>query len=45
MNKKTYQMPSMKVIMLCHQVTLLADSGGVNASRNGYGDATTETWE
>ena len=45
MNKKTNQTPSMKVIMLCHQVTLLAGSGGVQASRSDYVVATSDTWE
>ena len=45
MNKKTYKTPSMKIVMLCQQVTLLTESDGVNAKRKSYGEATEETWE
>lgn len=45
MNKKAYKTPSVKVIMLCQQVTLLAGSAGVQATRGDYGNATQDTWE
>jgi len=44
MNKIAYQTPSVKVLMLCQQVTLLAGSAGVQATRGGY-DTETDTWE
>ena len=44
MKKKTYKTPSMKIVMLCQQVTLLTESDGVNADRKSYGAATEEIW-
>ena len=45
MDKKTYQSPSSKTIILRQQTPLLVGSGGLEATRKGYGEATTETWE
>ena len=45
MSKKAYMTPSTMTIMLRQQVTLLAGSNGVEANRDDYGDATSETWE
>jgi hypothetical protein len=45
MDKKTYQSPSSKTIILRQQTPLLAGSGGLEATRNGYGAAETDTWE
>ncbi len=42
---KSYQTPSMKTIVLRQQNFLLAGSNGVEATRSGYGDAVTDTWE
>jgi hypothetical protein len=44
MGKKIYQSPLTKTIILRQQIQLLAGSG-VEATRNGYGDAVTDTWE
>jgi hypothetical protein len=44
MDKKTYQSPSSKTIILRHQNPLLAGSG-VEATRSCYGAAETDTWE
>ena len=46
MEKKNYQKPSMKVIMLRQQVAILqASGGGVEATRRGYGTANKQTWD
>jgi hypothetical protein len=45
MDKKTYQSPSSKTIILRQQTPLLVGSGGLEATRNGYGAAETDTWE
>ena len=45
MDKKTYQSPSSKTIILRQQTPLLVVSGGVEATRYDYGDAVTDTWE
>ena len=42
MNKKDYQKPTMKVVMLKQRCQILV--GSVNATRNGYGDAEEYTW-
>jgi hypothetical protein len=44
MDKKTYQSPSTKTIILRQQNSLLAGSG-VEATRYDYGKAETDTWE
>lgn len=45
MNKNIYQRPSTKVVEL-HQTThLLTGSGGVEATRKGYGKATSTNWD
>ena len=45
MNKKVYQAPSTKTIMLRQQITLLTESTtGISADRNGYGGAIEDTW-
>ena len=44
MDKKTYQSPSSKTIILRQQTPLLVVSG-VEAKRYDYGDAVTDTWE
>ena len=44
MDKKTYQSPSSKTIILRQQNSLLAGSG-VEAMRYDYGTAETDTWE
>jgi hypothetical protein len=44
MNKKVYQKPSMKAIALSQRAQLLTGSG-VQASRNSYGEASTEEWD
>lgn len=45
MNKKVYQAPSTKTIMLRQQITLLTESTGLSANRDDYGETTPETWE
>ena len=45
MNKKTYQTPSMEVIVLHMQAVMDAVStNGVDASRNSYGNASKQDW-
>ena len=43
MNRKMYQVPTMKIVKVQH-TQMLAASDGVNANRSGYGAANTETW-
>ena len=43
MKKKKYERPTMQVVQLKQQPTLLA--GSVGASRDGYGVATVDTWD
>ena len=45
MKKKVYQKPSMAIVALHQNVHLLEGSGGVEASRSGYGAAKQETWD
>ena len=44
MKKRTYKTPSTNTITLCQQVSLLQSSGGVNSTRDSYGDAETGVW-
>ena len=41
MRKKDYEKPTMKVVELQHRTMLLA--GSLEATRNGYGEAQTDT--
>ena len=47
MNKKNYQKPEMKEVLLQHQTHLLSgsDQSTVGAQRNGYSKGGVETWE
>jgi hypothetical protein len=45
MNMKLYERPTTRVVYLQHQCHILALSGSLGASRNGYGDAEEDTWE
>ena len=45
MNKKDYQKPAMRVVLLQQQAHLLAGSNELNATRgDGYGEAIEEEW-
>ena len=45
MNKKDYQKPAMRVVLLQQQAHLLAGSNKLNATRgDGYGEAIEEEW-
>ena len=43
MKRKDYKKPTMKVVELQHRTMLLA--GSLEATRNGYGEAQTDTWD
>ena len=45
MTKKDYLKPTMQVVKLQQQAHLLAGSGQVQATRDSYGNATTDDWE
>jgi len=44
-NKKAYKTPSINTIMLRQHAPLLAGSGGVEATRGGYGEAPVQSWD
>ena len=44
MNKKIYQKPSMKVVVLSHHTAILQTSG-VEATRSGYDPTTPQNWD
>ena len=44
MNKKVYQKPSMKVVVLSHHTAILQTSG-VEATRSGYDPTTPQNWD
>ena len=46
MERKDYVEPTMKVVQLKHQCHILegSDTATTSASRNGYGEAITDTW-
>ena len=43
MKRKDYEKPTMKVVLLQQRTHLLAQS--IEATRNGYGEAQTDTWD
>lgn len=45
MNKKTYQTPSMEIVVLRMQAFMeISSPNGVDASRNSYGNASKQDW-
>ena len=44
MKKKEYMKPTMNIVKLQQHQHLLTGSGGVTATRSGYGTANTDTW-
>lgn len=45
MKKKDYQQPSMQIVEVRpHAVLATSDGAGVKASREGYGEASSQNW-
>ena len=44
MKRKDYQIPTMKIVAIQQEASLLAGSNELNSIRSDYGDAIEETW-
>ena len=44
MKRKDYQRPTMKIVAIQQEASLLAGSNELNSIRSDYGDAIEETW-
>jgi len=44
MKRKDYQKPTMKIVAIQQEASLLAGSNELNSIRSDYGDAIEETW-